>query len=724
MKQNSLTAFTRIFKYVWPQWPRLVVIVLTSMIIAVLFSLSIMTIIPILKVMMGEEGLHGWVDRKHCDYRYGMDFRIPGMVDIDEDNELLMTTSLFIDHVTEDSLADQAGIKEMDLIVGAGSLIKDSPNQYFSPAQLLEELAVAETEKIKVQVARIGTEGLVERELLTWDQDISFFTGMRLWFVEKAQKGISVLPRGQASENKKKAVVFIILLMVGVTIVRCAARFYQGYLAEKVSQIAIAGLRADMFSHIMKMPIGFFSLEGTSDTVSRMVGDTAGTGNGVKILLGKTLREPAKGIATLAAALLINYKLALIFIGGAPFMVILIAVLGKKMRKAVKKSLQSSAAMLGRVQGSITGLRVVKVYNQQQRESEAYNSVNKKLLKQLLRAGRIRAMTNPITEVLGLFAMAAALLVGAYWVFDKNMEASLFFALLGLLGSSADSFRKVSDVWNKIQASNAAAERVFEVVDSLPEDDQTAEVLGTVSNGIEFEDVCFTYPGTDKQMLNGINFSTKAGQVIAVVGPNGSGKTTLINLLPRFYDVDSGRILLDGHDITKVSLQSLRDNIAMVTQNVVTFNDTIMENIRYGRPEATVEEVIEAAKCSFAHEFIEPLPDGYQTLIGENSAGFSGGQLQRIVIARAILKDPAILILDEAMSQVDADSESKIHDALELFMHNRTCFVIAHRFSTVINADRIVVMEAGTIKATGTHAELMETCLLYRSLYETQLMGK
>ena len=227
---------------------------------------------------------------------------------------------------------------------------------------------------------------------------------------------------------------------------------------------------------------------------------------------------------------------------------------------------------------------------------------------------------------------------------------------------------------------------------------------------------------SDVPILKGVNLTVQAGHNIAIVGPNGSGKTTLINLVPRFYNTDSGRILIDGQDIRDVTLKSLRAQIGMVTQNVVTFNDTMAANIAYGRLNATREEIIDAAKRSFADEFISILPDGYDTVLGEHGAGLSGGQLQRVVIARAILKNPAILIFDEATSQVDADSEAKIHSAIEEIMQDRTCFIIAHRFSTVITADVIVVMDGGRIVAQGQHDELMKTCSLYQSLYETQLV--
>ena len=249
-----------------------------------------------------------------------------------------------------------------------------------------------------------------------------------------------------------------------------------------------------------------------------------------------------------------------------------------------------------------------------------------------------------------------------------------------------------------------------------------ANRIGRVKAKIEFVDVTFTYPGERAQVLNGVNLTVRAGHNFALVGPNGSGKTTLANLVPRLYDPDSGRILIDGNDIRNASLTSLRTQIAIVTQNIVTFNDTIRANIAYGKTNAGFGEIEESARRAYAHEFISTLPQGYDTVIGEQGAGLSGGQLQRIVIARAILKDPAILIFDEATSQVDADSEAKIHNAIEEVMRDRTTFIIAHRFSTVITADVIVVMDDGQIIAQGQHEELIQSCQLYHSLYETQLV--
>jgi subfamily B ATP-binding cassette protein MsbA len=379
--------------------------------------------------------------------------------------------------------------------------------------------------------------------------------------------------------------------------------------------------------------------------------------------------------------------------------------------------------MLGKLQESVAALRVIKVYNQQERESAAYKVLSRKNLRQTMRSAKADAATQPIMDILGMLAGSAALLVGINMVTKSDMQPSVFFAILVFLGVTAESVRKTSDVWNNIQDSNAALDRIFQILDFPREYEKpNSRELATVRDKIEFKNIVFTYPNSAEPVLRNVNLSVKAGRTVAVVGSNGSGKTTLINLLPRFFSPDSGQIIIDGVDIADCTLKSLRNHIAMVTQNVITFHDTIAANISYGKADATKEEIIAAAKRSYDHEFIEPLPMGYETILGEHGVGLSGGQLQRIVIARAILKNPSILIFDEAMSQVDADSESKIHNAIESLMHDRTAFVIAHRFSTIISADVIVVMDKGQIVAQGSHDELMKNCDIYHRLYETQLM--
>ncbi|MBN1972781.1 MAG: ABC transporter ATP-binding protein [Sedimentisphaerales bacterium] len=702
----------RIFKYVWPQWPDIIVVVASALIIATFLSMSFVSIIPLLKLMMGTEGVHGWVERKIVSERYGMSFSAP-------DNIKQSSNNLHISGVDDDkdSLAKKANLNIDDVITDINGLRTGSDANEISRGKMLEMLAAAAPD-INFELTIVNSENIGNVKTVTLN------SGDKPWFADTAEKILSFIPREMTPKNKTKSVVIFIIGIGIITFIRCTAKFVQEYVSQKIVQKAINKLREDTFSHALRMPTGFFSKERPSDTVSRIVRDSDLMGRAIKLMLGKALREPLNALFTIICAFWIDWQLTMIFLVSAPFVLGIVAVFGKKMKRATKKSLMAGSEMLAKLQETLSGLRVVKVYNRHDYENEKFKTINMRFLKHTLKMSKIDAATTPVMEVLGMAAGAAAIIAGAYWVNYGRMDSpEEFFGLLILLGVAAESARKTSDVWNKIQEANAAAERVFDIMDSPLEYEKPGAIaLPVLKNRIEFRDIVFSYPGTSAQALKHVNLTIEAGQNVAFVGPNGSGKTTLANLIPRFYDPDSGQILIDGQDIRDVTLFSLRSQIGMVTQNVVTFNDTIAANIAYGKPEATKEEIIEAAKRSFAHEFIAPLPDGYDTVIGEEGSGLSGGQLQRIIIARAILKNPAILIFDEATSQVDAESESKIHKAIEEVMHNRTSIIIAHRFSTVISADIIVVINQGRIIAHGSHDELINKCQLYQNLYETQLV--
>jgi len=738
-----MKAFGRLFGYVWPQWPRVIVVFVSAMAIAILISISFMTIIPLLKVMIGSEGLHGWIDRKTCEYRYGLQFRIPDLSDLRRsdpnrsDEPVGSVPSLLnhleVIHVAKDSLAARAGIQDRDFISDVNKPSSEIEGYY---TRLLLELATTKDKTItlrrRMSLDRTTPSEIVELKTpydqeyidsLDWSRLERLKCHAQLAGLRTAHWAVSYLPRDQSDKSKVKAIVVIMTAMLLVTLIRCIAKFFQGYIGQKIVQTSIHNLREDLFAHLVQMPTGAFAGERPSDTISRIVRDTGTMSSAIRVMLGKALREPMNALFMLGAAMLINWQLTLIFLCSAPAIVGLLGVFGSKMKKATRRSLVSSSLMLAKLQEVVTALRVVKVYNQQEHEQDQFNQINHGLLKQLLRISRVDAATQPVLEILGMTAGAAAIIVGMTWIARGGLDGAEFLTLLALLGAAAEATRKTSDIWNRIQQANAAAERVFVILDEpLEIEAPDAKALSRVKGNVTFQDVIFSYPKEERPTLTGVNLSVTAGHNVAIVGANGSGKTTLANLLPRFYDPDSGQILIDGQDIRNVTLRSLRDQIAMVTQQTITFNDTVRANIAYGRRDAGEEEIVAAARRAFAHEFISQLPDGYDTVIGENGVGLSGGQLQRVVIARAILKNPAILIFDEATSQVDADSEAKIHQAIEEVMQDRTTFVIAHRFSTVVAADVIVVMDSGRILAQGQHDELMQTCPIYQGLYETQLV--
>ncbi len=714
-----MKAFRRLLNYVWPQWHRVTLVVVSALTIAVFFSLSIVTLIPLLKVVMNEEGIRGWVNRNVCVWRYGINFNVPAASDFISDSNNNIAYYLLVTDVKKAGFAKQAGLAKEDKIIGAGSFLVGDGYKEVPSSRLLDELAATEVSSIPVQIKRMDPSETTESAF----RRIELTVPPKHFLVRWAQSFAAFVDPGQSAAGRMRIVVYIMIAVLIVTVFRCLAAFFQKYFGEKIVFIATARLREDVFAHVMDMPVGYFVKEGTSDTVSRMLRDIAQSADGISILLGKAVREPAKAVSLLTVALWINWQLTLVFLIAAPFALFLGVSMGRKIKKATKKSLVLWSAMLGRVGDMVGALRVVKVYNKQRYELDSYRQVNKKLVKRLLHVSKVESASIPVLEVLGMVGISAAVIVGINWVMNKNMDASSFFILLLTLGLSADSFRKTIDVWNKLQMSNAAAERVFALLD-LPVEQEKADAveLGPMKNKIEFRNVGFTYPGSSSPALDNINLVIKAGTNVAIVGPNGSGKTTLANLVPRFYDPDSGQILIDGIDIRDITLYSLRNQIGMVTQNVVTFNDTIAANIAYGKEDASGEEIIKAAKRAYAHEFIEPLPDGYGMIIGEQGSGLSGGQLQRVVIARAILKNPPILIFDEATSQIDADSEAKIHKAIEEVIRNRTTLIIAHRFSTIVKADQIIVMDKGRIVACGRHGEMIRTCQLYQSLYENQLI--
>ena len=516
-----------------------------------------------------------------------------------------------------------------------------------------------------------------------------------------------------------------------LTVLGSAGRITHQYFSMTIVYRTIMRIRSMAFHRLVHLPMSVCENDSMADNLSRLTGNTMQMSRGFNALLGKSIRNILQGMVFFFGALIISWQLTAIFLVCAPVIGVLIGVFGKRIRKATKRALVEMGRMTGAVQESLQALAVVKVHQAEGYERRRFHRINRETYRQEMAARFIRSFSSPAVEVVAIIGVICVAMVAAWFIYRSSIKVDPqeLVEVLFMLAAAAGAFKPLGNLNNDLQEAAAAAERVAEILE-LP-------VEATVHHGhrasrkrlpihqrdVRFENVTFTYVSSKTPAIEEISLAVPFGSTCAIVGGNGSGKSTMVSLLPRLYDPQSGRVLIDGHDISDYSLRSVRRQMAMVTQETVLFDGTIAENLAYGARQPTEARVLEAAKRAYAHDFISHMPDGYQSTIGERGQRLSGGQRQRIAIARAMLRDPAILILDEATSQIDADSEAKINEALAELMANRTTFVIAHRLSTVVNADQIVVMEDGRIASIGKHDELLKTSDAYRVLCRTQLHG-
>jgi ABC-type multidrug transport system fused ATPase/permease subunit len=548
------------------------------------------------------------------------------------------------------------------------------------------------------------------------------------------------------------AIAEIFAMLSCLTLIGSIMRYFQEHLSDKSAILAANDIRRRVYDRVLRIPISALNHDGASDATSRLITDVDILQDGFKTVLGQSIQEPIKAAMMFGLALYLSPELTLFILLLVPLMAIMMRKFGKKMRRASRAALRTSSSLLGQIDGTLVGIRVVKGYNAEKFERRRYTKILDKLVEELLRMSRVDAISSPVMESIIMLVAGMVVLLATYMVTEKQtLPNGSFFTVMFALAVIADSLRKASKVNNALQKANAAAVRVFETLDMKPEREVgtlVGTVVGTGADGtiaprklpplrqrIEFQNVSFTYPNSTVPALRGVSLTVPKGQSVAIVGRNGSGKTTLLALLERFFDPDGGRILIDGIDIRTATRTSVREQISLVTQDSHIFPGTIAENIAYGEPladpdmpdspekRAMFERIEQAARQAFAHDFIMEKPGGYSMQLGGLGNQVSGGQKQRLCIARAIFHQSPILILDEATSQVDAESEHLIHQAIEQLMHERTTFVIAHRFSTILSADTIVVMERGQIIAQGKHDELVNSSEVYQQLYERQLIG-
>lgn len=509
---------------------------------------------------------------------------------------------------------------------------------------------------------------------------------------------------------------WIPFVVFAVFVVRGLFDYLSNYLMADVGMRAIRKVRDELYGRMVDLSVDFYTKGRTGELMSRIMNDVGFIQGGITDVIVDLVKQPLVILFNIPMVFFWGGPLALYAVFVFPLVIIPIAILGHRLRKLTKRMQERTADILSMMEETFTGIRVVKAFNMEQSEVEKFKRINKSVFDFFRKTIRVTIVQRPLIEIFG--AVGAGL---AIWFGYNNLPPDRFVAFIGSLFIFYEPLKKLSKVNSTIQQSIAAGNRIFEIMDQTPsiQSKPGARPLELPINSIQFDHIGMSYDGAT-EVLSGINLEVKAGEVLAIVGPSGSGKTSLVSLIPRFYDPIKGSIRMNGADIRDYDLKSLRNQIGIVTQETVLFNTTVMENIAYGRPSASLEEVRESAQAAFADDFIRQLSQGYGTIIGERGAKLSGGQRQRLSIARALLKNPPILILDEATSQLDTESEREVQKAIERLMEGRTVFVIAHRLSTVQNADRIIVLDMGEIVQEGNHASLLKEKGPYKRLHDLQ----
>ena len=665
--KNFLRAVRLTLRYRWTVFFAIV----CSLGVALLWSANIGTVYPIIEVVFQNKSVPQWAD--------------------EEVQQLQETVSISRDAVKQ----HEDSIKTADNATD------------FDQATRQHQLSLAH--------AKLAA----EEEALAW----------AIWIQPYAHKYLPTTPFS--------TLVIVVVLLITGTLIKDLFLVGNWILIERLAQLATFDLRQQFYQNTLAMDLSAFGDDHTANLLSRFTNDMGALTRGIATLLGKTVREPLKMIVCLVGACMICWRLLLLSMIVAPLAIYMVSRLASSIKRASRRAMEEMTTLYGVLSETFSGIVVVKAFTTEQAEKSRFDKTAWNYYRRSMRIAKYNSLIRPTTELMGISVICLAMLAGGYLVLNHQTHlfglrmstrplgfGALITFYAFLIGSS-DPLRKIAGVFASLQASSAAADRIYELCDrkSTIREVENPHSLSTMQSDLVFHDVNFHYT-PDQPIIRNFNLRISRGETIAIVGPNGCGKSTLANLIPRFYDPVSGSISIDDIDLRQLRLEDLRKMLGLVSQQTTLFDTTVMENIRYGSPDATDEEVFIAARQARADDFIrKQLSDGYQTMVGEAGGKLSGGQRQRIALARVILRSPDILILDEATSQIDPESENLIHEVLQQFTQDRTTLLITHRASSLSLADRILVLDAGSLVDQGTLKELLDRCPLFQRLFENHFKG-
>lgn len=544
---------------------------------------------------------------------------------------------------------------------------------------------------------------------------VAVLTGVYAWLARPVLDGIFI-------EKNERLLVVLPLVLLAVATLKAVFSYGVGYLMAYVGNRVVADIRQELFQRLMRLSVGFHDANTSGRLVSRVVNDVGIMANAASSVVKDIFQNGLTFVAMIGVIIYQNWKLAGLSLIVIPLSALTMVRVGQRLKRLATSTQEQLGDMSSTLQETFSGIRMVKAFGREEAEAERFGERNRKVLSTTLKSNQVWSLGHSQMEVIGVIGVATIIWYGGYLVIQEMMTPGAFFSFMAAMFMAYTPIRKLSASNNLIQQALAAAERVFDVLDLQTEqsrDHGTVPLLG-INRAIEFQGVSLTYEHHTAPALTDIDLLIRPGEVIALVGSSGSGKTTLVSLLPRFYEPTAGRILVDGIPLASYELGSLRAHIGIVSQEIFLFDDSVRNNIAFGRSGASPGDVERAAKLAYAHDFIQRLPEGYDTIIGERGVKLSGGERQRLAIARAILRDPPLLILDEATSALDTESERIVQLALANLMKNRTTLVIAHRLSTIQNADRIIVLDRGAIVEAGSHEDLLRQGGIYHKLHAMQ----